>query len=91
MKLSNRRMYKIMEDRETGCNTYDDKRVTRMIVKRIKYLSKKEDKEVWRENDVYFIEDADDKFGFKRYNPKKEKLINVVKQIEFLYKIIESF
>ena len=64
-----RRVFKIIDDRKNHCPSYSQKKIIRMLKRRLKNLSDYEGKEVWCENNVFFIDDANDPMGFKRYQP----------------------
>ena len=90
----NKRLTKIITDRENGGVQYDDEKINDMIHRRLYKISKRKGKEVWIENDAFFIEDADDPDGFIRYIPfhcGKEKEYYEIKEIKQLLIVLESF
>ncbi len=90
----NKRLNKIITDRENECIKYNDKKVLSMINRRLKKITTRKGKEVWLENNVFFIEDAEDPDGFIRYIPfhcGKEKEYYEMKEIKQLQIVLDSF
>ncbi len=93
MKLTQEVKNEIIYDREeNNGDLYTDEHLSNMKKRRFAKLCEIENKEVWMENGVYFIDDENDKmYGFKQYNPTSKNAKRYASEIIFLLRVLESF
>ena len=89
----------IIDERINNDNTkYDDEYLRRLIKTRMNKISYWEEKLVWIENDIFFIDcleclecTDDNPYGFKVYYTRSKNMIQLMHEIRLLVKIVESF
>ena len=91
MQITEELKNEIIDNRMDSDNEikYTDELMKNWIERRFIKLREIEGVKVWMENEVFFIENPEDRiFGFKRYNPNSIMSKRYVEEITFLIRVL---